>query len=59
VASLGEGRGMYRVLVGKPKVKRPLGRPRHRLEDNIKMDLWEIEIDRANWIWLAQDRLKW
>ena len=42
MASMGEGRGVHRVLVGKPEGKRPLGRPRHRLEDNIKMDLWEV-----------------
>jgi hypothetical protein len=57
VACMGEGRGMYRVLVGMPKGKRPLGRPRCRWEDNIKMDLREIGIDGANWIWLAQDRV--
>jgi hypothetical protein len=55
----GEGRGAYRVLVGRPEGKRPLGRPRHRWEDNIKMDLGEIGIDGANWIWLAQDRVQW
>jgi hypothetical protein len=59
VARMGEGRGVYRVLVGKPKGKRPLGRPRHRWEDNIKMDLREIEIDGANWIQLAQDSVEW
>ena len=42
VARMGEGRGMHRVLVGKPEGKRPLGRPRNRLEDNIKMDLREV-----------------
>jgi hypothetical protein len=52
---MGEGRGVYRVLVGMPQRKRPLGRPRRRLEDNIKMDLREIGIDVANWIRLAQD----
>jgi hypothetical protein len=52
-----EGRGAYRVLVGKPEGKRPLGRPRRRWEDNIKMDLGEIWIDGANWIRLAQDRV--
>jgi hypothetical protein len=53
-----EGRGVYRVLVGRPESKRPLGRPRHRWEDNIKMDLrGEIGIDGANWIQLAQDSL--
>jgi hypothetical protein len=56
---MGEGRGVYRVLVGRPKGKRPLGRPRHRSEDNIKLDLWEREIDGANWIQLAQDRVQW
>jgi hypothetical protein len=45
-----EWRGVYRVLVGRPKGKRPLGRPRHRWEDNIKMDLRKIRIDGANWI---------
>jgi hypothetical protein len=53
----GEGRGVYRVLVGRPEGKRPLGRP--RWEDNIKMDLREIGIDVANWIRLAQDRVQW
>jgi hypothetical protein len=55
---MGEGRGAYRVLVGRPEGKRPLGRPRHRQEGNIKMDLGEIGIDGANWIWLAQDRVQ-
>jgi hypothetical protein len=59
VARMGEGRGVYRVLVGKPEGKRPLGRPKRRWEDNIKMDLWEIRIDGANWIRLAQDRVQW
>jgi hypothetical protein len=59
VASMGEGRGVYRVLVGSPEGKRPLGRPRRRWEDNIKVDLREIGIDEANWIHLAQDRLQW
>jgi hypothetical protein len=54
---MGEGRGAYRVLVGRPEVKRPLGRPRRRWEDNIKMDLGEIGIDEANWIQLAPDRV--
>jgi hypothetical protein len=54
-----EGRGAYRVLVGRPESKRPLGRPRRRWEDNIKMDLREIRIDGANWIRLAQDRVQW
>jgi hypothetical protein len=55
VARMGEGRGVYRFLVGKPEGKRPLGRPRRRWEDNIKMDLREINIDGANWIQLAHD----
>jgi hypothetical protein len=59
VACMGEGRGVYRVLVGRPEGKRPLVGPRHRWEDNIKMDLWEIGINRANWIWLAQDTVQW
>jgi hypothetical protein len=57
---MGEGRGVYRVLVGRPEGnKRPLGRPRRRWEDNIKMDLREAGIDVANWIRLAQDRVQW
>jgi hypothetical protein len=59
VARMGEGRDVYRVLVGKPEGKRPLGRPRHRWEDNIKMDLGEIRLDGANWIHLAQNRVQW
>jgi hypothetical protein len=55
----GEGRDVYRVLVGRPKGKRPLGRPRHRWEDNMKLDLREIEINGANWTQLAQDRIHW
>jgi hypothetical protein len=51
---MGEGRGVYRVLVGMPEGKRPLGRPRRRWEDKIKKDLREIRIDGANWIQLAQ-----
>jgi hypothetical protein len=56
---MGEGRGVYRVLVGRPEGKRPLGRPRRGWEDNIKMDLREIRIDGTNWIRLAQDRVQW
>ena len=52
MARMGEGRGVHRVLVGKPEGKRPLGRPRRRWEDNIKMDLWEV----GDWMELAQDR---
>jgi hypothetical protein len=59
VARMGEGRGVYRVLVGRPEGKRPMGRPRCRWEDNIKMDLREIGIDGANWIRLAQVRVQW
>jgi hypothetical protein len=59
VAHVGKGRGVYRLLVGRPEGKRPLGRPRLRWEDNIKLDLREIGIDGANWIRLAQDRVQW
>jgi hypothetical protein len=59
VARMGERRGVYRVLVGGPEGKRPLGRPRRKCEDNIKMDLREIGIDGVNWIRLAQDRVQW
>jgi hypothetical protein len=58
VARMGEGRGVYRVLVGRPEGERPLGRPRHRWEDNIRMDLREIGIDGAKWIQLAQDGMQ-
>ena len=50
---------MYRGLVGKPKGKRPLGRPRHRWKDNIKMDLQEVGCGGMDWIELAQDRDRW
>ena len=50
---------MHRVLVGKPEVKRPLGRPRRRWEDNIKMDLQEVEGSCEDWMELAQDRDSW
>ena len=56
VASMEEGRGVYRVLVGKPEGRRPLGRPRHRWEDNIRMDLREVECGCVDWMELAQDR---
>jgi hypothetical protein len=52
-------RGVHRVLVGKPEGKRPLGRPRHRWEDNIKMDLQEVGGGRGDWMELAQDRDRW
>jgi hypothetical protein len=56
---MGEGRGVYRVLVGKPEGKRPLGRPRRRWEDNIKMGLQEVGCGGMKWIELAQDRDRW
>jgi hypothetical protein len=56
---MGEGRGVHRVLVGRPEGKRPLGRPRRRWEDDIKTDVREIGIDGANWIQLVQDRVQW
>jgi len=59
VARMGEGRGVYGVLVEKPEGKRPLGRPRLRWEDNIKMDLQEVACGGMDWIDLAQDRDRW
>ena len=59
VARMGERRGVYRVLVGKPEGKRPLGRPRSRWENNIKMDLQEVGCGVMDWIELAQDRGRW
>jgi hypothetical protein len=56
VARLGEERGAYRVLVEKPEGKRPLGRPRRRWEDNIRMDLQEVGYGGMDWIGMAQDR---
>jgi len=58
-SAFGEGRGVYGVLVGKPVGKRPLGRPRRRWEDNIKMDLREVGCGGMDWIELAQDRDRW
>jgi hypothetical protein len=55
----GEKRNAYRILVGNPERKRPLGRPKRRWEDNIKMDLREIEWDDRDWMDLAQDRDQW
>jgi len=54
-----EERGVYKVLVGKPERKRPLGRPRRRWEDNIKVDIQEMECGGMDWIELAQDRDSW
>jgi len=59
VARMGEERGAYRVLVGKPEVKRPLGRPRHRWVDNIRTDLQELGCGYMDWIGLAHDRDSW
>jgi hypothetical protein len=55
---MGEGRGVYRAVVGEPEVKRPLGRTRHRWEDNIKMDLQE-GCGGMDWIELTQNRGRW
>ena len=55
----GEGRGVHRVLFGKSEGKRPLGRPRHRWEDNIKMDLQEVGGSFGDWMELTQDRERW
>jgi hypothetical protein len=52
-------RGAYNILVGRPEGRRPLGRPRRRWEDNIKMDLWEIGFEDVDWIHLALDRNRW
>jgi hypothetical protein len=59
VARMGERRGIYRVLVGKPEGKRPLGTPRHRWEDNIQIDLQEVGCEGTDWIEVAQDRDRW
>ena len=59
IARVGEGRGVYRVLVGKPEGKRPLGRPRRRWGDNIKMDVQEVGCGCVDWIELTQDRDRW
>ena len=59
VARMGEERGVYRVLVGKPEGRRPLGRPRRRWVDNIRMDLQEVGCGYVDWIGLAQDRDRW
>ena len=59
MARRGDTRGVYRVLMGKAEGKRPLGRPRCRWEDNIKMDLQEVGCEGMDWIELAQDRDRW
>ena len=59
VARMGKGRGEYRIFVGKPEGKRPLGRPRRRWEDNIKIDLQEVGCGGMDWIELAQDMDSW
>jgi hypothetical protein len=58
-STYGERKGVYRVLVGKPEVERPLGRPRHRWDDIIKLELQELECGDMDWIELAQDRGNW
>ena len=59
MARMGEGRGVHRILVGKPEGKRPMGRPRLKWEDNIKMDLQEVGGVCGDWMELAQDRYRW
>ena len=59
MARMEEGTGVHKILVGKPEGKRPLGRPRHTWEDNIKMDLREVGRVCGNWIELAQERDRW
>jgi hypothetical protein len=56
---MGEKRDAYRILVGRPEGRRPLGRPRYRWEDNIKIDLQDVGCGGTNWIELAQDRDRW
>ena len=59
VACMGEGRGVHRVLVGKPEGRRPFGRPRHRWGNKIKMDLQEVGRGFGDWMGLAPDRDRW
>ena len=59
MACMGKGRGVHRVLVGKPEGKRPLGRPRRRWEDNIKMAVQEVGGGCGDWMELVQDRDRW
>jgi hypothetical protein len=56
---MGEERRVYKVLVGKPKRRRPFGRPRHRWEDGIRGDVREIDLEGVEWIQLAQDKDRW
>jgi hypothetical protein len=59
VARMGEKRNVYRLFVGKPEGKRPLGRPRRRSIDNIKIDLLDVGLGIVDWVVLAQDRYRW
>ena len=59
IARMGERRGVYTAMVGKPEGKRPLGSPKHSWEDNIEMDLQEVGSGGVEWIELAEDRVKW
>ena len=59
MARMGERRDVYRVWVGRPEGKKPLGRPRRRWEDNIKMDLQEVGCGSMDWVELAEDRDRW
>jgi hypothetical protein len=59
VARMGEERKLYKVLVGNPEGRRPLGRPRRRWEDGVRMDLREIDLGGVDWIRLSQDRDRW
>jgi len=59
IARMGERRGVYRILVGESERMRPLGRPRHKWDGNIKMDLQEMRCEDVDWIDLAQDRDRW
>jgi hypothetical protein len=58
-SAYGERKGIYRILVGEPEGKRPLGRPRLKWEDDIKVDLWEVGCGCMDWIELVQDRDRW
>ena len=59
MARMGEERGVYMVLLGKPEGRRPMGRPRRRWVDNIRMDLQEVGCGYMDWIWLVQDMDSW